>query len=175
MKELLKKIKIPALFTLAVWLLTLTGAFCKIGDGEYIHIGDALIYATAVILPLPQALAASVIGSVLADITLGSTMYVLPTIIIKTLIVLVVKGISKAPLKPALRDVLICLSGVITVVGYYISKAVMDVLSGSAVITASDTVIYNIIQALACAVVYSVISCTPLLKTGGKLCSQKSK
>ena len=54
--------------------------------GGYIHFGDAIIYLTATLLPAPYAIAAAAIGGGLADL-LTAPMWILPTIIIKMLIV----------------------------------------------------------------------------------------
>ncbi|MFQ9701150.1 ECF transporter S component [Intestinibacter bartlettii] len=51
-------------------------------NGGYAHIGDAVIYLSASILPLPYAIACSAIGAGLADLTTGAIIWVLPTLII---------------------------------------------------------------------------------------------
>lgn len=57
-------------------------------DGGYAHIGDSIIYLSATILPLPYAIACSTIGAGLADLTTGSFIWVLPTLVIKSILVL---------------------------------------------------------------------------------------
>ena len=54
-------------------------------NGGYIHFGDALIYLTAAMLPMPYSLAASAIGGGLADL-LTAPMWAPATIVIKVLI-----------------------------------------------------------------------------------------
>ena len=57
-------------------------------NGGYAHIGDAVIYLSAAILPLPYAIACSAIGAGLADLTTGAIIWVVPTLIIKPILVL---------------------------------------------------------------------------------------
>ena len=57
-------------------------------NGGYAHIGDAVIYLSASILPLPYAIACSAIGAGLADLTTGAIIWVVPTLIIKPILVL---------------------------------------------------------------------------------------
>lgn len=56
-------------------------------NNGYIHIGDAFIYLAAAILPTPYAVCAAIIGAGLADIVTGAAIWVIPTIIIKSLLV----------------------------------------------------------------------------------------
>ena len=55
--------------------------------GGYFHIGDALIYLCACLLPLPYAIAAGAVGGALADL-LTAPMWALPTFLIKAVICL---------------------------------------------------------------------------------------
>ncbi len=57
-------------------------------NSGYIHIGDAIIYLSAAVLPLPYAIACSAIGAGLADLTTGAFIWVIPTLIIKPILVL---------------------------------------------------------------------------------------
>ena len=70
-------------------LVCITTAFhIPVGNGGYAHIGDAVIYLSASILPLPYAIACSAIGAGLADLTTGAIIWVVPTLIIKPILVL---------------------------------------------------------------------------------------
>ncbi|WHH61193.1 ECF transporter S component [Petroclostridium sp. X23] len=53
------------------------------GTGGYIHIGDSMIFIAAILLGWKHGAAVGGIGSALADIYLGYTVYALPTLIIK--------------------------------------------------------------------------------------------
>ena len=57
-------------------------------NNGYIHLGDAFIYLAASLLPMPYAMASAAIGAGLADLLTGATAWVLPTIIIKPLLVI---------------------------------------------------------------------------------------
>ena len=51
----------------------------------YIHIGDSIIYIAACILPLPYGVAAAGIGGAMADLISGYPIYIIPTLVIKSL------------------------------------------------------------------------------------------
>lgn len=158
-----KNLTSTVLFAVLILAFTLTGAVTPIGGGAYIHIGDAMIYLAALILPFPYAIAAAVVGAGIADLMLGSAVYFIPTLIIKTLTVIAVKAIIKRVSKPELQDLAVCLAGVVTVVGYYIAEVIILLLSGKAlgaafITGASNSIIYNIVQALASAAVYMILS-----------------
>lgn len=57
-------------------------------NGGYVHIGDAFIYLAACILPLPYAMVSAAIGAGFADLLSGAAVWVVPTIIIKPVLVL---------------------------------------------------------------------------------------
>lgn len=159
--EKMKKLTAGALFAALIFAATLTGAMSPIGGGAYIHIGDAMIYLAALLLPTPFALAAAAIGAALADLTLGSFIYIIPTIIVKSLVVLTAKGLMKLTKNELLQDVLICLSGVVTVAGYYLAEVVILLISGSefsaAVTGGAASILFNTIQAGASAVIFLIV------------------
>lgn len=157
-----KQLTSCALFAALVFGATLTGAMAPIGGGAYIHIGDAMIYLAALLLPTPYAVASAAVGAALADFTLGSTIYIIPTIIVKSLVVLAAKGLMKLTEKPVIQDILICLSGIVTVVGYYIAEIILLVISGSSFSAALgsaavSSVMFNVLQAGASAVIYLIV------------------
>lgn len=59
-----------------------------VGNSGYVHVGDAIIYLSASILPLPYALVCGAIGAGLADFTTGAFIWVVPTVIIKPISIL---------------------------------------------------------------------------------------
>lgn len=63
-------------------------------NGGYVHIGDALIYIAAALLPKPYAMIAAIIGAGMADFITGSVIWVIPTMIIKPILVLFVSSKS---------------------------------------------------------------------------------
>ena len=86
-KENVHLLTITALFAGAITVMTAYMLHIPIPTGGYIHLGDALIYLAACLLPVPCAAAAAAIGAGLADL-LTAPMWVLPTLVIKAVIVL---------------------------------------------------------------------------------------
>lgn len=76
-----------ALFAAAITIMTAYILHIPLPTGGYVHLGDALIYLAACLLPLPYAAGAAAIGAGLADL-LTAPMWVLPTLVIKALVVL---------------------------------------------------------------------------------------
>ena len=89
MKEYQKLYRLvtAALFAAAIAVMTAYMLHIPIPTGGYIHIGDALIYLAACLLPLPYAVGAAAVGAGLADL-LTAPMWVVPTLIIKAIVVL---------------------------------------------------------------------------------------
>ena len=95
-----------------------------VGNGGYVHVGDAIIYLSAAILPLPYALVCSAIGAGLADFTTGAFIWVIPTIIIKPLSILFFS--SKSDKIITVRNVIAAvLGGVINTVLYMLSQGIL--------------------------------------------------
>ncbi len=88
--------------------------------GGYVHIGDAFIYLAACMLPMPYAMAAGAIGAGLADALSGYYVYVLPTIIIKALLVIPfsAKGDKIISLRAVVASII---ASVIGVAGYFVA------------------------------------------------------
>jgi len=76
-----------ALFAAAITVMTAYILHIPIPTGGYVHLGDALIYLAACLLPVPYAAAAAAIGAGLADL-LTAPAWVLPTLVIKAVVVL---------------------------------------------------------------------------------------
>lgn len=86
-KENLRLLVMTALFAAAITMMTAYMLHIPIPTGGYIHLGDALIYLAACMLPVPYAAAAAAIGAGLADL-LTAPVWVLPTLVIKAVLVL---------------------------------------------------------------------------------------
>lgn len=92
-------------------------------NGGYVHIGDAFIYLSAVILPTPYAMATAAVGARLADISTGSAIWAIPTIIIKPILVLFFKKGEKIVSK---RNIIGSIfAGIIGTVLYMIAEGVI--------------------------------------------------
>ena len=83
----LHKLIFAALFAAAIAVMTAWFLHIPIPTGGYIHVGDALIYLAACLLPAPYAVAAAAVGAGLADL-LTAPVWVVPTLVIKALVVL---------------------------------------------------------------------------------------
>ena len=82
-----KKLTLTALLGALIFVATTFVRLPVPLSSGYIHIGDAVIYLAACLLPKSYAILASVIGAGLSD-AIGFPVYVIPTIIIKALMVL---------------------------------------------------------------------------------------
>lgn len=120
-----KNIVLTALFTS---LITVSIVFFHIPtgfNGGYIHLGDVFIYLTAVILPTPYAMIAAGLGGALSDGLTGGILWILPTMIIKPIIVFCFS--SKSVNIISKRNVIaVFLAGLIGVFGYYLAGAIIS-------------------------------------------------
>ena len=152
-------IVIAAMFAAMVAVMT---AFVQIKTptGGYVHLGDSMIYLAACFLPLPYAVAASAIGGGIADLL------VYPETIIYTVIIKAVNAVffsAKSEKLLTKRNALMTIpSGLVTVIGYSISKLIRMLLAGdsfhSAVTNALWKIPENSIQAIASALIFLLIA-----------------
>ena len=98
-RENLRLLTTTALFAAAITVMTAYMLHIPLPTGGYIHLGDALIYLAACLLPGPYAAAAAAIGAGLADL-LTAPMWVLPTLVIKAVLVLFFTSKSECILCP---------------------------------------------------------------------------
>ena len=153
MKTTVKKITFTALF--AAMIFGLTMLHIPIGAGGYIHVGDAIIYMTGLLLGGGWAMLAAVVGAAFADIASGFAAYAIPSAIIKFIIVIPYVAIynnKKNRLLTPLSAAFTLLSGCITVLGYYIADLFLFKEGAIADIPA------NAIQAVGSAVVFIVLA-----------------
>ena len=161
---------LTALFAALTFALTFSVRI-PMPSGGYIHLGDAMIYLSACILPFPYAIAAAGIGGALSDLAGGYAVYILPTLIIKALNASVFT--SKKDRILSLRNGLCSIaSGAITVAAYYLVDVLMISLSGAAdssffaeffsvqnwIASAGASIPGNLIQAAGSAVLFIVIA-----------------
>lgn len=166
----LRLLILTALFAAMTFALTFSVKI-PMPSGGYIHLGDAMIYLSACILPLPYAMAAAGIGGALSDLAGGYAIYIIPTLIIKALnaCVFTAKKDKILTLRNGLCSIA---SGAITVVAYYIVDVIMVSLSGAAdssffteffsaknwIASAGASIPGNLIQAAGSAVLFLVIA-----------------
>ena len=92
-------------------------------NGGYIHIGDALIYLAATLLPTPYAILAGAIGGAMADL-LSAPIWAIPTFFIKMMIAL--PFTSKGNKIICTRNIIaIFAAGIISCLGYAVAEMVI--------------------------------------------------
>ena len=153
------RIVIAAMFAAMIAVMT---AFVQIKTptGGYVHLGDSMIYLAASFLPLPYAILAAAIGGGIADLL------VYPETIIYTIIIKAINAIffsAKGDKLLTKRNALMTIpSGLVTVVGYSLSKLIRQLFAGdsfhSAVVNALWKIPENGIQAIASALIFIVIA-----------------
>ena len=142
-------LSLSAVFAALIFLATMI--HIGIGtNGGYIHLGDTLIYLCAAFLPTPYAVAAAACGGALADIASGGILWVVPTIIIKSLSALMLT--SKKDTVICARNLIALIFGAIFCVGgYYIAEVV---IYGCGFIVPLASVPMNLIQTGASAALF---------------------
>lgn len=138
----------------AAMIFGLTMLHVPIGAGGYIHVGDAVIYVTAMLMGGPWAFISAAIGAACADIVSGFAVYAVPSAIIKILIAMPFVLISKkqSKLLSVRSAIFTIISGVITVLGYFAADLILYREGAIADLPA------NIIQAAGSAVVFIVLA-----------------
>lgn len=152
MKKTTKNICFAAMF--AAMIFGMTMLHVPIGAGGYIHVGDAVIYVTAMLMGGPWAFISAAIGAACADIVSGFAVYAVPSAIIKILIAVPFVLISKkqSKLLSVRSAIFTIISGVITVLGYFAADLILYREGAIADLPA------NIIQAAGSAVVFIVLA-----------------
>lgn len=138
----------------AAMIFGLTMLHVPIGAGGYIHVGDAVIYVSAMLMGGPWAFISAAIGAACADIVSGFAVYAIPSAIIKILIAVPFVMISKKTSKIlSIRSAIFTvISGIITVLGYFIADLILYREGAIADLPA------NIIQAAGSAVVFIILA-----------------
>lgn len=149
----LKNIILTALFASIITVTTAYILHIPVGtNGGYIHVGDCFIYLAACFLPLPYAMLAGAIGGGLADL-LTAPMWILPTVIIKSLIAIPFSSKKDKILNK--RNVFaLFIAGIITCFGYYVAEALM--FGNWAAPLAS--MLGSVIQALGSGLLFSIVA-----------------
>jgi len=155
-----KSIVLAGLMAAMICLAT-TFLHINVGASGYIHLGDAVIYLAAVLLPTPYAVAAASIGGVLADVFSGAAVWALPTALIKAVMVLTFTAKNERIL--CRRNCLAPLwAGLVCVGGYYVAEIVILVLGGSAwpaaAIGAVAGISFNTIQVVGCGIAFIAVA-----------------
>ncbi|MGL5348518.1 MAG: TIGR04002 family protein [Peptostreptococcaceae bacterium] len=115
-----------SLFSALIFLTIAYILHIPIGNG-YVHIGDAFIYLAAAILPTPYAIACAAIGAGLADLATGYAIWVIPTIIIKPILVLFITSEGKKIIN--IRNIVGTFTG--GFVGWFLYALAQGIITGS--------------------------------------------
>lgn len=122
------------------------------GGQGYVHIGDAIIYLGASLLPTGYACAAAALGGAMADLISGSALWAPWTLVIKALVALCFTAKGETLLNK--RNYLVLVpAAAITAAGYYIAEAF---LYGNW-ITPVHSIGGNLLQSVASSVLYVVL------------------
>lgn len=148
MKTKTSYITLTALFA-ALIFISITILHIPIGvNGGYIHIGDALIFLVASILPRSYAICAAVFGSTLADLT-TAPIWAPATFVIKILVAVSFSNKNTKILH--MRNIIgMILAFPITIFGYFLAEYL---LFGN-IAVALPSMIGNLIQCIASCIIY---------------------
>lgn len=119
-----KNIVIAALFAALIFIATMVHIPTGF-NGGYIHIGDTFIYLAAVLLPTPYAMLSAGVGAALCDGLSGAALWVLPTLIIKPLMVLCFKR-NQEKIFSKISILSVIIAGLVGWFGYYIFGAIIS-------------------------------------------------
>lgn len=163
----IKKLVEAALFTALVCVATSVIKIPTVGTGGYIHLGDAFVVLSGILLgPVYGALAAG-IGSALADFLGGYMVYVPITFIVKAVIALVVAlvyhKLTKSLKKPVVKTLICGVFSTVLVAGGYLAFEIF--LYGKGAIASVPA---NLVQGLSGLVISSILV-LPLLKIHNRL------
>ena len=119
-----KKLVLTSLFAALICISIILFKIPTGFNNGYIHLGDVIIYLAATILPTHYAILAAAIGAGFADALTGGAIWIIPTIIIKSVIVLYFTSKNETIL--CKRNVIgVVLAGVTGWIGYYIAGGII--------------------------------------------------
>lgn len=148
-----KNLTTAGLFTALIVIATYFHTPMPNANGGFIHVGDAVIFLCASLLPLGYSICAASIGGALCDIISGYSIYALPTFIIKAL--LCITFTSKKSTLLSKRNYIASIIGLpVTVIGYYIAESI---LYGSFVAPVAS-ITGNVVQSVGSIVIYFVVA-----------------
>ncbi|MBE6720468.1 MAG: TIGR04002 family protein [Ruminococcaceae bacterium] len=143
-----RSVVMTAVFTAIIFVLT---AILHIpAPSGYVHLGDAILYISAIILDMPWAIIAGALGEGLADVAGGFAMYLPATIIIKAVAALLFVSVRNRENRLLTKyTVFMTLPAAIVTVGGYFAA---DLLISREFAVAD--ILGNTVQALSSAVIF---------------------
>ena len=152
MNKTTKNICFSAMFAAMIFALTMLHV--PIGAGGYIHVGDSVIYIAALLMGGPWSFISAAIGAACADLVSGVAVYAIPSAIIKVLIAVpfVLTAKKDTKLLSIRTAAFTILSGIITILGYFLTDLVVYRAGAVADLPA------NVIQAVGSAVVFVILA-----------------
>ncbi len=136
----------------------------------YIHVGDAVFFLAAVLLPGPYAAAAAAIGGGLSDLLSGYPLWILPTMLIKAGSTLAFTSRKETCLHSR-NWLALGLAGVWCVGGYFAAGILLAMFSGAqgaaALAAAAADIPGNCVQTLASSLLFVAVAFS-LDRTGMK-------
>ncbi len=160
-KNNLKYLTFAALFA-ALTAIFITLFHIPYGSTGYVHLGDAVIYFAAVLLPTPYAALAAAVGGAIADGASGYLVYVIPTLITKAVISLPFTAKTEKTL--CKRNVIaLVISAASSIALYAIAEFIIGITvnnlpTAGALTAAGATVLQNFIQAAGSTVLFLALS-----------------
>lgn len=156
-----KHIVLTGLLAAMIFFTTAYILHIPIVGGGYVHLGDAVLYMAAALLPTPYAVLAGVIGAGLADVLTGAAVWAPATILIKGVMVLAFTAENDRFL--CRRNLLAPLwAGLVGVAGYYAAEIVLLCLSGTAFNVAAGAALaavpFNAAQELAAGAAFFLLA-----------------
>ena len=149
-----KLLTLTALFAALVCVVTAYVGHIPVGTlGGYVHFGDACIFLAASFLPMPYAMAAASVGAGLADLLSGAPHWIIPTVIIKSIMVTALTS-KKETVLCARNAIGAVIASVIGIVGYYIAESLM---LGNWIVPLAGIPMGGAVQAVGGLVMYAVI------------------
>ena len=140
-----RKTVYAAVFAALICVMVMLNVPIAIGGGHAIvHVGDALIFLAAVLLPLPYAMAAAAVGAGLANYLLGIVHFMPFTMVIKPLMVLCFTNKGAKIFSRKRNFIAPLLAGVVNVAGYYI--AYIFLLTDGDALAALSIVPFDLVQ-----------------------------
>ena len=136
----------------AAMIFVLTAVLHIPAPSGYVHLGDALIYLSSLLLGSPWALLAAAVGEGLADLAGGFASYIPATVVIKALMALIfvrARGDKLLTKKSALMTVF---AGIVNVGGYFAADFVISRAYAFA------DVFGNAVQSIASAVIFVILA-----------------